>query len=144
MKQFFHSFLQRGLGAAALGPVVLAVVYLILSACDVVTEVSVQKISWEILTVTLMAFIAGGVSAIHTVERLSVFFAALIQGSALYVDYLLFYLLNGWLRRQFLSIVIFTVCFVLGYLVVWIIILFVTRARVKQLNRRIRDLSEDR
>ncbi len=138
MKKFSVDFIKRGFVAAAGGPVVMAIVYLVLAANNVVTEIAVTKIATEFLAVTLMAFIAAGITAIYNVDRLSPFSAALIHGAALYVDYILFYLMNGWLKRQALPVLIFTVAFILGYAVIWAIIYFVTKQSVKNLNQSIK------
>lgn len=141
MKKVFIEFIKRGSYAAAGGPIVIAVVYLILAANNVVTSISITKIAIEILTVTLMAFIAAGITAVYQIERLSVFSAALIHGVALYVDYILFYLLNGWLKNQIVPIAIFTVFFIVGYLIIWFVIYNITRKNIHNMNKKISSLS---
>ena len=137
MKKHVKDFILRGLLAASGGPIILSIVYLLLSHFGVVEEVSVAKISVEVLTVTLMGFIAGGVTVVHQIERLSTFCAALIHGVALYADYILFYLVNGWLKKQMLFILIFSAVFILGYLFIWLIILLTTRSHIKRLNKKL-------
>ena len=138
MKKFIIEFLKRGTLVAGSGPIVMAIVYLILGLSGVATEISVIKMATEILTVTLLAFIAAGISAIYTLERLSTFLAALIHGVALYVDYILFYLLNGWLKSSLLPVLIFTGIFIVGYLIIWLTVYIITKRSVRGLNDKIK------
>ena len=57
MKQFIKVFLHRGALFCGLGPVIMAIVYIFLSASGVVETVAVSKLIREIFTSTLMAFI---------------------------------------------------------------------------------------
>ncbi|MBQ8227381.1 MAG: DUF3021 domain-containing protein [Clostridia bacterium] len=137
MKEFVKEFLKRGCVAAAGGPVVLSIIYAILGAKNIITALSVKEVCLGILTVTLLAFIVAGSGAVYKVERLSVFAAATIQGVLLYVNYLLIYLLNGWLKSQAVAIAIFSGCFVAGYLIIWLIVYNVTKKSTDKLNSRL-------
>ena len=137
MKKHIKEFLKRGLVGAAGGPIIMAIIYLILGCSNVVDTVSVTKIAVEILTVTLMAFIAAGLTAVYQIERISPFTAALIHGIALYLDYIIFYLINGWLKSNIDAISIFTAAFVGGYAIIWLIIYLITKKEVKKLNSEI-------
>ena len=137
MKEFIKEFLKRGCVAAAGGPVVLAIIYAILGANGTITSLSVREVCLGIFTITLLAFIVAGSGAIYKVERLSVFAAATIQGALLYADYLLIYLLNGWLKSQAVPIAIFTGFFVAGYLIIWLIVYTVTKKSTDKLNSQL-------
>lgn len=137
MKRFIKEFLKRGLICAAGGPIIISAIYLILGYSGVVDTVSVTKIGVEILTATLMAFIAAGITAVYQIERISAFTAALIHGFALYLDYIIFYLINGWLKSNIDAISIFTAAFVGGYAIIWLIIYSITKKEVKKLNSEI-------
>ena len=138
MKKFIKEFLKRGLICAAGGPIIMSAIYLILGYLGAVDTVSVTKIGVEILTATLMAFIAAGITAVYQIERISAFTAALIHGFALYLDYIIFYLINGWLKSNIDAISIFTAAFVGGYAIIWLIIYLITKKEVKKLNSEIR------
>lgn len=137
MKSFLKDFFRRGCVAAAGGPVVLSITYAVLGAKGIITTLTVREVCVGFLSVTLLAFIASGSGAVYKVERLSVFAAAAVQGVLLYCDYLLIYLLNGWLRSQLASVAIFTGCFAGGYLIVWLIIYCVTKKATNKLNSQI-------
>ena len=137
MKRFIKEFLKRGLICAAGGPIIMSAIYLILGYLGAVDTVSVTKIGVEILTATLLAFIAAGITAVYQIERISAFTAALIHGFALYLDYIIFYLINGWLKNNIEAIGIFTAVFVGGYAIIWLIIYSITKKEVKKLNSEI-------
>ena len=58
----------------------------------------------------------------------------LLHGSVLYVSYLLTYLVNGWLERGIVPVLVFSAIFVVGYLVIWGIIWSITRQRTARVN----------
>lgn len=136
-KKFFAEFLKRGLMAAAGGPVVLAIIYGILGATGVVETLTPGEVTRGILSITLMAFIAAGITAIYTAENLPLFSAILLHGGVLYLDYLIMYLLNNWIVRSSTAIAIFTGIFVAGYAAVWLVIYAITKAKTDRLNRKL-------
>lgn len=138
MKQYVFGFLKRGLVAAAGGPVMLAIVYGILGATGVITTLTPGQVCMGILTVSLMAFIAAGINVVYEIEQLPLFTAILLHGAALYADYILIYLLNGWLKSELTSVLVFTGVFILGYALIWLIIYTVTKKSADRLNRKMR------
>lgn len=137
MKKFLSDFFLRGLLAAAGGPVVLAIVYGILGATGTVTALSPAEICKGILTVTLLALTAGGMTAIYQVERLPLPSAIAIHGGALYAVYILIYLINGWLQRQLMPILIFSAIFIVGYALIWACIYLSILKNTEQLNKKL-------
>lgn len=137
MKKYMLTFLIRGLMAASGGPVVLAIVYGILGAVGVIETLTPGEVCMGILTVSLLAFAAAGVGVVYQIERLPVFWAALIHGVSLYAVYILIYLLNGWLKSQWLPVAIFTAAFVLGYGVIWCVIYICTKRTTERLNEKL-------
>lgn len=137
MKKHILGFLRRGLLAAAGGPVVLAIIYGILGANGTISSLSPQEVCKGILTITLMAFIAAGSNEIYQVEQLALPLAIGIHGLALYADYILVYLVNGWLENQLIPILVFTGIFVGGFCVVWLVIWLITRRSTAHINKNL-------
>ena len=98
MKRVILDFLRRGSIACGLGPIILAIVYLILQKQAGVETLTVNQLCVGIFSLSALAFIAGGMNVIYQIERLPLMVAILIHGSILYVSYLATYLLNGWLE----------------------------------------------
>lgn len=136
MKKFLSDFFLRGLMAASGGPLVLAIIYGILGATGTVQVLTPQEVTMGIVSITLLALIVAGMTAIYQMERLPLLSAILIHGGALYATYILVYLLNGWLQRQLMPIVVFTGIFIAGYAVIWLCIYLFTRAKIKRLNQK--------
>ena len=135
MKKFLKEFLLRGLICAAGGPLVLAVVYGILGATDAAETIQLSEVCLGIITITLLAFIAAGMTAIYQMEQLPLPIMILLHGGGLYIAYILTYLINGWLQNSLTPILIFTGIFVAGYALIWLIIYFVERAKADKLNK---------
>lgn len=135
MKQFWKEFLIRGLVSCGFGPVILAIIYGILGATGTVDSLAPMEVCKGILTITLMAFIAGGVTAVYQFEQIPLFSAILIHGIALYLDYLMIYLVNGWIAQGITPLVVFTVIFVAGYALTWLVIYIATRKGINRVNR---------
>ena len=138
MKKFVLEFLRRGLIATGLGPIVLAIVYLILQQSADVSALTVHEVCIGILSLTTLAFIAGGMNSIYQVERLPLMTAILIHGGVLYIGYLGTYLLNDWLGFGIIPIIVFTAIFVVGYIVIWAIIYSIIRRNTAKLNEMLR------
>lgn len=136
MKKYVLEFVKRGLMAAAGGPVILAIVYYILGSTGTVTALAPGEVCMGILSVTLMAFIIAGISMIYTVEHLPLPSAVLIHAGILYLDYLLVYLLNSWIPRNWSAIGIFTAIFAAGFALIWLVIYLCIRANTKRLNQQ--------
>ena len=134
MKKYVVEFLKRGMSFCFGGPLVLAIIYGILGLVGAVENFTVGEVVTGIFSSTLLAFIAAGITVIYTIDKLSPFSAALIHGVVLYLDYILLYLFNGWLQSSLKPIMIFTICVVLGYLIIWAIVFVVTRKCTKKLN----------
>ena len=139
MRRFLTEFLKRGLIASAGGPVILAIIYGILGKTGVITSLSPHEVCIGILTITLMAFIAAGITAIYQTERLPLISAILIHGGILYFDYRVMYLLNNWIQRNLTAIGIFTVIFIIAFALIWVVIYLVIRTKTDQLNRGLKE-----
>lgn len=137
MKAFLKEFTMRGLMVSAGGPMVLAIIYGILGATGTITHLTPGEVCMGILTITVMAFIAAGMTAIYQVEQLPLMTAILLHAGVLYLDYLLMYLLNRWIPGDLISIGIFTAVFFLGFALIWMCIYLTTKVRTKRLNQQI-------
>lgn len=138
MKKHALDFLKRGLLAAPFGPIILAIVYGILGQNGVIETLTPGEVTRGIFSVTLLAFIAAGCSVVYQMEKLPLLYATLLHAAVLYLDYMLIYLLNGWLDTQRESLLIFTGIFFLGYAVIWLGIYLSIRAKIRRINQKLR------
>ena len=138
MKKIVFEFVRRGVVACGLGPIVLAVYYLILHNQTGLETLSVEQVCVGIFSLTALAFVAGGMNVVYQIERLPLMIAILIHGCVLYVSYLGTYLLNGWLESGIVSLLVFTGIFVVGYLLIWAIIYSIVKRRTDRINGMLR------
>ncbi len=139
MNKFVSEFFRRGLIACGFGPIILAILYMILQKTTAIETLTVNQVCIGIFSITLLAFIAGGMNAVYQIERLPLMVAILIHGVVLYISYLVTYLLNDWLEWGVAPILVFTGIFVVGYLVVWAIIYFIIKKNTKNLNEMLKE-----
>ena len=137
MKKHIFAFLKRGLAFSGGGPIILAIIYGILGTTGAVQTLTPGEVCMGILTISFMAFIAAGITTVYDIERLPLFPAILLHGVVLYLDYILVYLLNGWLKSELIPVLIFTTVFVAGYAVIWLIIYLSTKKATGKLNRKL-------
>lgn len=135
MKRTVADFFRRGLIACGLGPLVLAVVYLALKNYTGLEALSVDSVCRGIFSLTALAFVAGGMNMVYTIERLPLAMAILIHGGVLYAAYLATYLVNNWLEPGYTPILVFSGIFAFGYLVIWAGIYIVTKRSTERINK---------
>ena len=134
MKKLILEFLRRGIVACGIGPLVLAVLYLIVQHQTGLETLTVNQVCLGILSLSALAFVAGGMNAIYQIERLPLMAAILIHGGVLYGAYLGTYLLNDWLEMNTVAILVFSAIFVVGYLIIWSVIYGIIKRNTKRLN----------
>ena len=139
MKKIMSEFFLRGMIACGFGPIVLAILYLILQNQGVVQEISVNQMCMGIFSMAFLAFIAGGMNVIYQIERLPLMVAIFIHGSVLYVTYLGTYLMNDWLELGVTPILVFSMIFIFGYLIVWLMIYYINAKSTKRLNQILKE-----
>lgn len=137
MKKYMGQFAIRGLVASSGGPIILAIIYGVLGATGAVSALTPGEVCLGIISVTLMAFIAAGITTVYQIERLPMLSAIMIHGGVLYLDYLLMYLLNDWIPRDLKALGIFTGVFAIGYVLVWLCIYRTIRKNTESINKRL-------
>ncbi|MBR5317290.1 MAG: DUF3021 domain-containing protein [Lachnospiraceae bacterium] len=138
MKKHILEFLRRGVVACGFGPMVLAVFYLIMQRQEIMENLTVNEVCLGIFSLSVLAFIAGGMNFVYQIERLPLMVAILIHGGVLYISYLVTYLLNNWLESGVVPILVFSGIFLLGYLAIWAVIYSVIKKRTDKLNEILR------
>ena len=139
MKKTVKEFLRRGIAACSLGPVVLAILYLILQRNGVIASLTVKEVCTGIFSLSALAFIAGGMNVIYQIEQLPLMAAISIHGGILYISYLITYLINDWLDWGTAPILVFTGFFVVGYLLIWAVIYSIIKRNTAQLNQILKE-----
>ena len=133
MKGIVREFLKRGMLFAWGGPAVVAFVWLCLNRSGELTALSVGEAVLGIYSSTALAFVAAGITVVYQMEQLPKPIAGLIHMAVLYADYLVVYLLNGWIKPQVVAV--FSLVFVLGFGTIWGAVYLTARRNVSKMNR---------
>ena len=134
MKKYIKEFMLRGLICAGFGPVVLAVVYFIISLFDSSIMFSGKEILLGVVSIYILAFVHAGASVFTTIEEWGLAKTIGVHFAVLYVAYSLCYLINSWIPFDFRVFLIFTAIFVAVYAVVWTIVYLCVRNSSRKLN----------
>ncbi len=140
--KYYKDFILRGLVAMGFGAIALSAIYAILGLCGVVEALPVYSVSLGYITVTLLAFLCGGMTVVYKIEELAISAAITLHGIVLYIAYAIMYLVNGWLKDGIIPFLIFTAVFIIGFVLVWIIIYFITIRNTKLINNRLKNRAE--
>ena len=138
MKKHIREFMRRGFVACGIGPLVLAVLYWILQKTAGVETLTVNQVCLGILSLSVLAFVAGGLNFVYQIERLPLMGAIFIHGAILYASYLATYLVNGWLEQGVTPILVFSAIFILGFLAIWAVIYAIMRSRTRRINEMLK------
>ncbi len=138
MNKYLKEFLHRGFVFSGLGPIVLSVVYYILSKTIEGFTLDATQVLVGVVSVYFLAFIQAGVSVFNQIEHWSVCRSLLCHFVLLYVAYVGCYLLNTWIPFDLNVILIFTAIFVILYFVIWFTVYFILKASSQKLNERLR------
>lgn len=134
-KEYVKEFCKRGLAFSGLGPVVMAVVYLILSFTLEDFTLSGSDVFLAVISTYILAFVHAGASIFNQIESWSVPKGLFFHLGSLYLAYTLCYLINSWIPFEPMFILIFTGAFVATYFVIWLIVFLIVRQTGKGMNK---------
>ncbi len=138
MKAQIKNFILRGLLFSSGGPLIYGIVILIIDLCGVDTMTCGVDIFKGIISTFLLAFCSAGISVIWQNEKLGIVTQSFIHGITIYLCYLITYLLNDWIPKEPLTIIIYSIIFFLTYLIIWIIVYFSQKQMIKKLNQQLK------
>ena len=138
IRKYYKDFVLRGLVGMGFGPIVLSIVYGILGAVDVLESVSTGDMALGVLTITALAFLAGGITVVFQIEEIGLSMAITAHGAILYLAYAVVYITNNWLKDGIIPFLIFTAIFVIGYALVWIVIYYITKRSTDKINKNMK------
>lgn len=138
MNKYVKQFLQRGLAFGGFGPIVMGIVYFILSVTLDDFSLGGGEVFLAIISTYLLAFVHAGASVFNQIERWPIAKSLLAHFATLYLVYLICYLVNSWIPFDWAVVGIFTAIFIVGYFAVWSIVLISIKATEKRLNARLK------
>ena len=134
VKEFFH----RGLIFGGFGPIILGIIYLIISKTVESFSLSAEEVLLGIISIYILAFIQAGASVFNQIEEWPIPKSLLFHFLTIYLAYALCYILNSWIPFVPEVLLIFTAIFVVGYFVIWIIVYMCVKAASKKMNKKLK------
>ena len=136
MKKHIVEFLKRGLIFGGFGPIVLGIVYYIISLFTPINLLA-GEVLVAIVSAYILAFIQAGVTVFKEIESWGLTQMLLIHMVTLYIAYLGCYLVNSWIPFDWIVVLIFTLIFVVTFLIIWFIVYFIIKCTTKKLNEKL-------
>ena len=123
---------------AGFGPIVLGVIFFILSKTLNGFYVSGGQILLGIISTYILAFVQAGATVFNQIEHWGIGKSLLCHLSTLYVAYSICYVINTWIPFEPKMLLLFTVIFMVIYFVVWGIVYFTIKATSKKFNAKLK------
>ena len=123
---------------AGFGPIVLGIVYFILSLTLDSFSLGSKEVLIGIISTYVLAFVQAGASVFPQIERWSVGKSLLCHFGLLYLVYVAAYLFNSWIPFDPTVILIFTAIFTVLFFAIWLIAFFSVKAASKRLNAKLK------
>lgn len=134
--KYLRQFLLTGACFAGLGPIIYGfILWQIVSPANL--EIKSSQVFLAILSTYVFAFVQAGTSVFHKIESWSPLKAALLQLVCIYLTCTVCYLVNSWIPFNWKVVLIYTVFFVLAYVIIWLVVSIITKATVKKLNKKL-------
>lgn len=138
MNKYLKSFLHRGLMFGGFGPIIVGIVYFILSKCVENFALSGGEVLLAIASTYLLAFLQAGASVFNQIEHWPIAKSLLCHFATLYLAYSICYVANTWIPFEPMVLLIFTVIFVVVYFIIWGIVYFSVKAASKKFNAKLK------
>ncbi|MBQ4572496.1 MAG: DUF3021 domain-containing protein [Clostridia bacterium] len=138
MNKYVKEFIHRGLIFSGFGPIILGIIYFVLSKTVDGFTLSGVEVMTGIVSTYLLAFVHAGASVFNQIEHWSIMKSLLCHLSTLYIAYSLCYVANTWIPFEPKVLLIFTIIFMVVYFVVWGIVYFTIKATSKNFNAKLK------
>ncbi|MBQ9098722.1 MAG: DUF3021 domain-containing protein [Clostridia bacterium] len=135
MNTYVRAFLHRGLIFGGFGPIVAGIVFCILEFTLADFSLEGDAVLLAIVSTYFLAFVQAGASVFNQIEHWPVAKSVGLHFLLLYAAYSLCYVVNRWIPFHPMVLLIFTVIFVLTYLIIWLTVYVCVRHAGHSLNR---------
>lgn len=138
MNGYVKEFLHRGMMFGGFGPIVLGIVYVVLSRTLDDFSLMGAQVCLAIISTYILAFLQAGATVFNQIEHWSLAKSLLCHFSTLYIAYVGCYLLNTWIPFETKMVLTFTAIFVVLYFVIWLTVYLSIKATSKRLNGKLK------
>ncbi len=137
MNRYVKEFLHRGLIFGGFGPVILAIIYFIISKTVSNFSLSAGEVLVGVISIYLLAFVQAGASVFNQIESWSLPKSLFYHFFTLFAAYSLCYIVNSWIPFKPVVLAIFALIFAVSYFIIWFTVYFIVKATGKKLNARL-------
>ena len=137
MRRYVIDFLKRGLIFGGFGPVVMGIVYLILSYTIEGFTLTGSEVCLAIISTYLLAFVQAGASVFNCIEHWPLARSLGTHFLTLFAVYSICYVVNTWIPFEPLVLLIFAASFTLTYAIICLAVYLAIRATSKRMNSRV-------
>ena len=138
MKIYIKRFLHRGLIFGGFGPMIMGIIFFVLSKSLEDFSLSGEQVLLGIVSTYLLAFVHAGASVLNQIEEWPVAKSTFFHFLALYIAYSTCYLINSWIPFEPMVLIIFTASFVFLYFVIWLSVMISLKVMSHRLNEKLR------
>lgn len=138
MNKYLKQFCHRGLIFAGFGPLILSIIYLIISRSVTNFTLDASQVLVSTVSIYVLAFVQAGATVFNQIEGWPLSKSLLCHFSTLYVAYVACYVINSWIPFDIKFILYFTLIFVIIYFVIYLIIYISLKASSRVLNEKIK------
>lgn len=137
MNKYLKEFLHRGLIFGGFGPIILGIIYVIVSNTEKSFSLQANEILIGIISVYLLAFIQAGASVFNQIEHWSIPKSVFFHFLTIYLGYTSCYIINTWIPFKAEIILLFTIIFIIVYVIIWLSVYFIIKLCAKKLNNKL-------
>ncbi len=138
MNKYLKAFLHRGLIFGGFGPIVVGIVYAILSKTVEGFYLEGTEVLTAIFSTYLLAFVQAGVTVFNQIEDWSVPKSLFFHFVTLYCAYSACYIFNSWVPFEPMVLLIFSLIFTVVFFVIWITVYLSVKATSKKMNLKLK------
>lgn len=137
MNKYLKEFLHRGLLFGGFGPIVLGIIYAVLSKTIAGFSLSGGQVCLAVISTYLLAFLQAGASIFNQIEDWPLLKSLLCHFLTLYGAYSVCYVVNTWIPFDPQILLIFTAIFAAVYLVIWLTVYISIQITSKKFNAKL-------
>ena len=137
MRRYVCEFFRCGLIFGGFGPVVMGIVYLILSCTIEGFTLTGGEVCLAIISTYLLAFIQAGASVFNRIDHWPLARSLGTHFLTLFAAYSMCYVVNTWIPFEPLVLLIFAAAFTLTYAIIVLVVYLAIRATSKKMNSRV-------
>lgn len=137
MNKYLKEFLHRGLIFGGFGPIILGIIYYIISKNTKDFSLSGGELLLGIVSIYILTFVQAGATVFNQIEHWPIPKSLLFHFGSLYLVYVICYIINSWIPFEPMILLIFTAVFVAIYFMVWLTVFLSIKAFTKKANKKL-------